>query len=173
MSKSDYFALAAVLISLVSAGIAWLIGRRTLRITTYRSATDLMLEVDRIFVDYPQLRRYFHDQEICPQSHPDYNLVQAVAELELDVLECIWDSRKSYTKADRISWTNYILGALKSPAVKDMYDDPDNKGWYPTLDRLTGRKVPPHKQWWSRYKQWSSRPHSQTSTQPPTAAGTQ
>ena len=136
--------------SLVSAGIAWLIGRRTLRITTYRSATDLMLEVDRIFVDHPQLRKYFHDGKPCAKTKADYNLVQAVAELELDVLECIWDSRKSYTKDDQESWAKYICGALESPAVKDMYEDPANAGWYPTLDRLTGRALPWHTQRWRR-----------------------
>lgn len=150
MSMSDFFALFAVLVAVGSALLAWQIGRHSLRITTYRSATDLMLEVDRTFVDHPHLRTYFHDGEICPAGHPDYNLVQAVAELELDVLECIWDSRDRYSKADQVSWAKYILGVLETPAIKTMYEDPDNAGWYPTLDLLTKRTVPSHKHWWTR-----------------------
>ena len=156
MSMSDFFALFAVLVSVGSALLAWQIGRHSLRITTYRSATDLMLEVDRIFVEHPHLRTYFHDGQICPADHADYNLVQAVAELELDVLECIWDSRDRYNKADQESWAKYILGVLETPAIKLMYEDPDNTDWYPTLDLLTGRALPKHKHWWTRTKQPAS-----------------
>ena len=151
----------AILVSVVSLLIAWRIGARTLRITTYRSATDLMLEVDRLFVAHPKLRPYFYENVACPRGHADHHRVQAIAELELDVLECIWDGSRTYSKADRESWAKYINDTLKrSPALQAMRADPRKQGWYPTLDLLSkvkGQPATPQQGWLSRVRQLAMR----------------
>lgn len=144
MTRAEYLSGVAVLVSVLSATLAWRIGSRTVRNMSYRSATDLMLEVDRIFIEHPSLRKYFYHQMDCPKGHKDRALVEAVAELTLDVLECIWDDHRSYSKRDRESWSNYIRAMFdQSPVVQETYDPK----WYPTLaDWYRG---PP---WWSIYR---------------------
>jgi hypothetical protein len=161
MSLAQSLSIIALLVSVLSAAIAWRIGMRTLRITTYRSATDLMLEVDRVFIGHPKLRPYFYENVACPPGHAHYNLVQAVAELELDVLECIWDGRDSYSEDDRDSWAKYIKDTVdKSPALRQMHADPAKADWYPTLDELLtagAHAVAPQPGWLSRARQLTGR----------------
>lgn len=161
MSLAQSLSIVALLVSVISAMIAWRIGMRSLRITTYRSATDLMLEVDRVFVAHPELRPYFYDDKACPPGHADYNLVEAVAELELDVLECIWDGRHNYSDDDRESWAKYIKDTLgKSPALRTMHGDPAKADWYPTLDELLtagAHAVAPQQGWLNRARQRTTR----------------
>ncbi|MGW6280053.1 hypothetical protein [Kribbella sp. NPDC055071] len=144
MTRAEYLSGVAVLVSVLSAILAWRIGSRTVRNMSYRSATDLMLEVDRIFIEHPSLRKYFYDQMDCPKGHKDRALVEAVAELTLDVLECIWDDRRNYSRRDLKSWDMYI-GAMfeQSPAVVEAYDPT----WYPTL--ASWFRGP---RWWSIYR---------------------
>ncbi|MGW7682842.1 hypothetical protein ACWGID_19045 [Kribbella sp. NPDC054772] len=154
-------AIIALLVSVASAAIAWRIGMRTVRITTYRSATDLMLEVDRVFIAHPCLRPYFYDDQVCAKGDKDYDLVQAVAELELDVLECIWDGRDNYSYKDQVSWAKYIKDSLAaSPALKAMHADAERANWYPTLDDLlSGKTEPPPERpnWWGRRRRLAAR----------------
>ncbi|MET9271212.1 hypothetical protein [Kribbella sp. NPDC003557] len=158
MHLPEILSLIAVLVAVGSAAIAYQIGRRSLRITTYRSATDLVLEVDRVFIEHPELRPYFYDSEVCAPGHQHYNQVMAVAELELDVLECIWDARDSYSDDDYKSWAEYIKGVFEtSPAVSRLYAD--NEDWYPTLDKLfTGEpaSTPWYRHWTTRVRQTTS-----------------
>ncbi len=141
MHAAETISVIALLVSMASAVTAWRLGEQSQRITTYRSATDLVLEVDRVFIDHPQLRPYFYEDTVCPAGHLDKNLVDAVAELQLDVLECIWDSRDTYTSVDRDSWAQYIREVFAaSPAIRDAYSA--NEGWYPTLDLLFKEEPP-------------------------------
>ncbi|MEJ3746228.1 hypothetical protein WEI85_23425 [Actinomycetes bacterium KLBMP 9797] len=106
-------------------------GRRSLRATTYRSATDLVLEVDRIFIGEPHLRRYFYDGEECAEADPEYQKVQAIAEFYLDIVECVWDHRE-FNPADRRAWREWIHDVFEgAPPLRTLYGrHPD---WYPTL----------------------------------------
>jgi hypothetical protein len=160
VSLAQSLSIVALLVSVISAVIAWRIGMRSLRITTYRSATDLMLEVDRVFVAHPKLPPYFYENRVCPPRHADYNLVEAVAELQLDVLECIWDGRDNYSDDDRESWKKYIEATLdKSPALRTMRADPAKSDWYPTLNKLQPEalEIAPQPGWLSRARQRTTR----------------
>src|SRR5215207_10624185 len=91
---SVIIASVALAVSGVAAGYSIRISRRSLVTTTYRSATDLTLELDRVFLERPQLRPYFYEGEPTPpRGHEDHHVVLAAAEFALDVCECIWDQK--------------------------------------------------------------------------------
>jgi hypothetical protein len=119
----------ALVISLTTA--LW--SRRALVTTTYRSATDLALEIDRLFVERPYLRPFFYEKrKPCPERAEE---VKAAAELVLDVLECIWDNRPLFAPRDEESWREWIHEVFEySWVVQELYEESPH--WYPTLQDL-------------------------------------
>ncbi|QHT55028.1 hypothetical protein GXP71_02290 [Cellulomonas sp. H30R-01] len=138
MGTSEVIAGLALTASIISLLISWRSAHRSTKITTYRSATDLTLDIDHQFVEHPELRPYFYQGR--EPSDVDATLsarVDAMAELMLDCFECIWDIRKTYSAADRISWGHYILDMLgTSPAMQRMFAERRPQDWYPALDDL-------------------------------------
>jgi hypothetical protein len=133
--STELIASLALVASVISLLVSWRIGRHSTRITTYRSATDLTLDIDHIFVDHPDLRQYFYDNvDVVDECIKVRERVDAIAELMLDCYECIWDIRATYSPVDRGSWGQYILDMLRtSPAMKRMFDDRMDQDWYPAL----------------------------------------
>ena len=150
---SNFFALGALVVSVATAiytFYTYVLGRRTLHVTTYQGATALALQMDQIFIEHPLLRPYFYSQAPVPDEADDpetHHRVLATAEFVLDILECIWDHEKSYDPDDRESWKDWIHDVfLGSPACREWYVE--NIAWYPALRDLAeeapnaGRGVP-------------------------------
>ncbi|HWJ83971.1 MAG TPA: GNAT family N-acetyltransferase [Cellulomonas sp.] len=137
-SVAQYIPVAAFAASVIGVVIAWFLGRRSARITTYRSATDLTLDIDRIFIANPGLRCYFYDgAKATATTGSTRQQVLAVAEFVLDCFECIWDIRRTFSRKDRTSWGHYVLDTIaESPVLHDMYTQRSAQQWYPALDRL-------------------------------------
>jgi hypothetical protein len=123
--------------------------QRNLMVTAYQSTTELVLSVDRVFMEHPRIRPYFYENRDVPHPAPigdmesDRNLVFAVAEFVLDSLECIWDHNKDNKEAaDRTSWIAYIVSVfVSSPVLQQFYrkyqtDAPENEQWYPSIAEL-------------------------------------
>jgi hypothetical protein len=137
-SFSQVIAGAALVASVVSLVMSWRAGHRAAKITTYRSATDLTIDIDHVFVEHPELRKYFYDgEDLSHASEETRAEAEAIAELMLDCFECIWDLRKNYSKEDRFSWGRYILDMLsESPVMEGMYTRRKAQDWYPALEEL-------------------------------------
>jgi hypothetical protein len=135
---TELIAALALIASVVSLFVSWRTGRHSARITTYRSATDLTLDIDRIFVEHPDLRKYFYDAvDVTGENAEVQSRVNAIAELMLDCFECIWDIRATYSAVDRGAWGQYVLDMLKTaPAMKQMFELRIEQDWYPALEDL-------------------------------------
>jgi hypothetical protein len=139
MDSSNTLSIIALVLSVASTVVATLVAYRAsnhgITVTTYNNATELTLQVDRVFVEYPELRPYFYDNEPLTDSAPHRNRVLAVTELYLDVLECIWDREREFSPTDRLAWRGWIVHAFDNALVlREFYRD--RRDWYPTLGRL-------------------------------------
>jgi hypothetical protein len=133
--RADWAAVVVALVALVLSLLGIFQGRRSLRTTTYRSATDLVLEADRMFLNSPHLRQYFYDDAECTESSPHYIEMMAAAEFYLDVVECIWDHRDEFKRRDVDAWREWIHDVLEgAPAMRGVYLSAPR--WYPTLTDL-------------------------------------
>jgi hypothetical protein len=146
-----WFSLSFSIISVMIATAAVFLANRAasteMSVTTYQGATQLMLEVDRIFLNHPELRPFFYD-DVEPTPDVDRNLINAAVEFMLDAFECIWDQRPHFSAPDYDSWAEYIVDRFgTSPVLRQFYRD--HAGWYPTLDSLLKEKAPaPQLQAW-------------------------
>lgn len=141
MHGSDIISIVALALSIAAAVfstyVAYSANRQSDIIATYNSLTSLVLEIDKIFIEYPDLRPYFYNNTPLPadMQEQDRNRTLAIAELYLDILECIWDRQPEFSKEDEASWRDWILDAFStSPILSSHYSE--NRSWYPTLMRL-------------------------------------
>ena len=128
----------ALIVSAVSLYFSVRFARRSTHVTTYRNATDLALEIDKVFVASPDLRRFFVEGEPpARETDETQRHVAAVAEFILDCLECIWDLRDTYDADDRRSWRVFVWDMVtRSPPLAEAYWMHQHQGWYPALDHL-------------------------------------
>lgn len=143
MTTSDVIALAAGALAIVSLWVTVRHAQRSLRVTTYSGATDLVLQVDRLMVEFPETRAFLYSERTFHDGvEPLLRArVEASAEFVLDVLECIWDHASEYDQDDRESWKRYIqdlIGDEQGYVLRDLYEEYSAKDWYPALDDIFG-----------------------------------
>jgi hypothetical protein len=133
MTLSEGVSVLALALSGVATVISLRAQRRSAAVTTVVNATELALQMDRLFIDNPAVRPLFYED--APRSGQDPNLVLAITEMVIDVLECIWDHRGQFSEADACSWGTWILYMFRqSRELRAFYyARPD---WYPSLAGL-------------------------------------
>lgn len=94
MSVSDALAGVAIVISLLSAVYSYRLSRRTHDISIYYGVIGMFRELDKTFVEYPDIRPYFYEGKPADADDPNLQRVRAVAELVLDAFEWIWHRKE-------------------------------------------------------------------------------
>ncbi|WP_327338451.1 hypothetical protein OG384_22105 [Streptomyces sp. NBC_01324] len=134
---SDYIAVAAVVFSVAAGWKAYAVSAKSHQTASYHSGTDLFMQLNLVFVEYPEVRPYFYSGKTLPpqETDPHVQRVHAVAELMLDVFEWIWHRREGITAVDRQAWSDYVgeMFAL-SPVLRQYHLDHLN--WHPTITDL-------------------------------------
>lgn len=99
------------------------------RAAIYQGLNQFMLELDRIFIDNPQLRPYFY--ESCPE--PDdvvlrYQL-SAVSEMYIDLMDNFLVQAPNLEAFISEPWDDYFRDLLRrSPAMRRFWRD--HRNWY-------------------------------------------
>lgn len=137
MPDSDYVAILALLVSIVAAFFTNFMYRRELKNQGYQLAMSMFIDVDKVFIEYPDARPYFYDGS-NPAAVEDLtmqNRVIAIAEMMLDICELVTDTRLGLKRGDEDSWNDWVLGCLaSSPAMlTHLTENPD---WHPRTSRL-------------------------------------
>jgi hypothetical protein len=95
-----------------------------------RSCLEFLQSVERVFIDKPELRPYFHDGKRCPRDGDTRQLVETVANMYADALEVgLLTNQKIQATDSEDDWTDYCTYML---------------GMSPTLALI----VCAHPKWW-------------------------
>lgn len=142
MQTSDLIALLAVAISIGasvlaqnSASKSHQTAARSHESASYHSGTDLFMQLNLVFVEYPHVRPYFYDGKSLTRDDPNYHRAHAVAELMLDVFEWIWHRREGITEVDRQAWADYVGSMFALSPVLRAYHL-SHLAWHPTITDL-------------------------------------
>jgi hypothetical protein len=137
---ADYLSIFALLVSFASLAISIYFAKRGNENSAYDRATDLFLEIDRVFIEHPEVRLYFYGNQDLQPGDPIAPKVEAVAELILDVFEWIWRRQRELSLKDQEGWRRYILERLdSSTALCDYYKK--NSEWYPIVERILRERL--------------------------------
>jgi len=126
------------------------------RETDYR-IYEMMLDLDKFFIDNADLRPYLYNNKTLPddvdKGSVEYERVIAAIELMVDFMECTYMQFDLMPPFQRIGWIDYMVGiAETSPMMREFIE---NEGeWYtpsfvymlktgqidPRLDKSSGNK---------------------------------
>ncbi|KRF45961.1 hypothetical protein ASH01_09335 [Terrabacter sp. Soil811] len=146
MQASDIISVIALIVSLIAGAVATWVGyvsnQRDLTSTTYANANGMLLEVDRMVVDYPQFRPYLYGKKQLDPTDPDQDKILACAVMVLDIAEYIWQRRDEIQEdVDRHAWQLWLLSLFDtSPTLAALYAE--HPEWYPNLELLQRRGPP-------------------------------
>jgi hypothetical protein len=103
---------------------------------TWTSLAAQMLEVDKIFIEHPKMRKYFYRGQDISDSDPDYDLAVSIAGFQLDFIDNFFAFQPHLAPEnyDPESWKNYFVFTFKrSPLMcriirrdANMYGDDIN-----------------------------------------------
>ncbi|WP_431977223.1 hypothetical protein [Micromonospora haikouensis] len=135
MNASDVLATAAIVTSLLSAVYSYRLSRKSHHIATYHGVIGLFKELDKTFIEYPEIRPYFYAGKPLALDDPQLPRVEAVAELVLDSFEWIWYRQESFDAENGGGWKAYMVDTFSSsPALQMHYAK--SASWYPGITRL-------------------------------------
>lgn len=104
---------------------------QSIKLSQYISITQRVFDVDMLFIQNPQLRRYFYDNQIVDQL-PDIERITAVAEYILDFYSTIQEHERILATLATPSWKEWRTfiadGFRGSPFLCVYYDK--NATWY-------------------------------------------
>ena len=139
MSNALIDGIIGALLGALVAGLGVYLTYQSMRVAARDDATEATLELDRLFVQYPQYRRYISARAELPEEPEDHReRALAVVELAADTLEAILDKVGErrlfsvYSAEDRASWHRYVADTLKnSPEIENFIRG--NPSWYPSI----------------------------------------
>jgi len=128
------------------------------RETDYR-IYDMMLELDRFFIEHPDLRPYIYDGKTLPDEYaedtPEHHRIIAAVEMVLDFMECAYTQFDLMPLFQRIGWIEYMIEVGRtSPLLREFLDS--EREWYMAAFAhlvLTG-EFDPRLDRWDAKKEW-------------------
>jgi hypothetical protein len=86
----------------------------SLQSTAYKAITDQVLEADRLFIEHPKLRPYFYSGVEIGKDNPDYDVVEAMAEYQLDFFDSV---------QHQLKYRREVFGDIKLETWQRYFDD--------------------------------------------------
>jgi hypothetical protein len=124
---------------------------RALESNTFDASADATFMIDSIFVQYPELRKYFYDAEEQMPPRPERDRLIAVAELMLDYFDYVLlQQRRSPVLHPHNFWSEeYLIDSFSASPILCEYLE-QRKDWFSTelftvmrrgVDRRSGSVV--------------------------------
>jgi hypothetical protein len=120
--------------------------RRSVQRDTYQKAYQTVFDLDRLFLDHPELKPYFYSgQTLDAKTDPVLRArVESTAEWISDFFDNLFYNVKLGPNEDWSAWESYIEETFRrSPALRDYVQA--HRGWYSdelgeALDRVSAAK---------------------------------
>lgn len=136
MNRSDLIAVLAILIAFMSLAAQIYIGNNDVGTNLYQHVTTLFTNMSTPFLEYPELRVYFYENEAPTNLNSrDYYRVIVIAEMFLDTFEWVEHDIKRARPVDKESWRDFMIGVYSSSIVMREFHE-KNPSWHPLFNKL-------------------------------------
>jgi hypothetical protein len=179
-SLGSFLSGVTAVVSLLGIFLALSEIRRTRRIvdreTDFR-IYDMMLDLDKFFIENPDLKPYIYDGATLPEGleegSPEYHRIMGTVELVLDFMDCAYSQFDLMPIHQRMGWIDYFIDiGASSPLIREMVESEPE--WYlgalvhliltgkfdPRLDKSDAlkewRRIN-EAHWRNRFRAWRSR----------------
>lgn len=103
----SFAALIAVIISLRQVN-------KNLKANAIARIYSEIHEIHRVFIEYPELRPFFFNNEPLAESHPHYLRARGIAEMFFDIFEHLYQLRAQAYKEKDMNWKIYMAHMCES-----------------------------------------------------------
>ena len=113
--------ITAIVISLVSLFVALYQSyglKKTLDNQIYESFISNSLEIDRLLIEYPEMRKYVYYGEKVDENTPDLDRLMSIVEFVVDAVENIEVYNKYIPKNRREGWLKFVRDVTHTPAFE-------------------------------------------------------
>lgn len=99
------------------------------RAAVYQGLSQIMLDVDRLFINYPSLRPYFYDNVGEPDDPAKRNRLSAIAETYVDMMDNFLIQAPHLEQFIAEPWDDYFRDLMgRSPAIRRFWSE--HRQWY-------------------------------------------
>lgn len=126
MSRFERWTLAisafSTLVTIAGFGFVWMQLRSandSLRTGVYANMSNWTFELDKAFIEHPELRPYFYDKKDIREDDPLFAKAAAMAEFELDNFDSIMEQERYFPAGSlHEGWRRWIFNGFdKSPVL--------------------------------------------------------
>lgn len=108
MEILNIIATVISIISLIAVLFQSLILKVTIDNQIYSSFISNSVELDKILIEYPDIRKYVYDNEPVTDQTPDLDRIMSVVELAIDITENIEVYKKYIPKSRYDGWIRFV-----------------------------------------------------------------
>ncbi|MEK8016203.1 MAG: hypothetical protein VSS75_004985 [Candidatus Parabeggiatoa sp.] len=117
----------AVIISLLFVAKQTKMVSESLHESTLEHTMTQIFDLSRIFIEYPEIRKYFYSRKNIEESHTDFERVKAVSILILDTFDYYFVNKHllstTYEK-NKARWELWIVDMFQnSPVLRKVYSE--------------------------------------------------
>lgn len=133
MTLTIWLAITSAFIAAIAAFSAWESSRRARVAIANGQIGALVIQLNQIFIDQPELRPYFIEDGKLPKGQEQK--AKAVASMYLNLLEAIWSLENLMGKQEQVAWQKYTHFQIRCVAIVDeLYTQ--QQEWYPNINRI-------------------------------------
>lgn len=92
--------------------------RCTIKNQIYESFISNSVEIDKLLVQYPDLRKYVYDNECVSDKTDNLDQIMSIVEMIIDVIENIEVYKKYIPKERRNGWMQFVKDVQNTSAYK-------------------------------------------------------
>ncbi len=108
--------------------------RHDAQVALITGMTTMMLEVDKAFIDYPEMRQYFSGGKQLPADETEAERARAIAMAMANSLDHVVEHLRFMKNGAQEAWGSYIHNLHKtSPVFKQLLAD--HGDWWPGLQK--------------------------------------
>src|SRR6476660_6218127 len=121
------------------------VSTKILGVAMFSNVANSTLDIDKVFVSYPELYKYFSSGADIGETEPDYPKARAIGLLLLDYFDHVRPlvlraSQLSDHPMDLDSWDRYFVSVFRaSPLLCGLYGD--NKEYYGAVMRSVAEPI--------------------------------
>ncbi len=133
MSLTTWISVVGAVVSMLGALMAWISNKRARAVSANGQIGSILIQLNRIFIDQPELRPYFIEGGKLPKGQEQK--AKALASMYLNTLDTVWSMEEAMNDNDRVAWLKYIPYQIRSvPIINQLYES--QREWYSNLNRI-------------------------------------
>lgn len=120
--------------------------KTSIQSSTYQNIYQQMIEIDRYFIEHPELKAYFYSTEMkaeMPEDALEQEKLFSIAEMLVDFFDSVYHQKKCMPPKTFSRFSEYMKDMYQNSIVLRKFLTDEREDWYPDnfIEELKGSKT--------------------------------